>query len=468
MSEDKTKKFCPKCGAELNGDAEFCTKCGASLNRDASSQSVTPDNQGNTNKSGKKEKKKGSKKTGIIIAVIAVVLILVVAMSGGDGDSDDSSIDANALIEEVQNGYLGNYDAVAVKDVFEYEYGIDGDWTGGTPEDDDSDWYFLVQYEVEDEITIQFQIYEEDDTEFHVTYLAIGDPEYVYETAYDIKGFLDMCYGDYVSAYPDCGVVIDESTDNNTVVGHFASAKTASENSENTETDEATNETETTEEASEPETGIASEAVEGVYMYNDGSSIMTADITVADDGAVYVSIEEYTSGGRYGAYYYERMDARLDDGSYYSTEADELSSASVTFYEGGMKFQFSGSSDEYLVMDGDYQLLDSLNLYGTYVYDDGEDNVMTADVYMESDTGNTVIYLVAISYDRYTAEFTGTLWRLYGNVYYAEDEDFGCCLTIEFETDGMTVTVDEAEYVDFEVLGGEYNKTADLDMDQVG
>lgn len=147
---------------------------------------------------------------GLFLIVLIVVVAVVI-----NGCSDDSS---SGIAEEkmvmVQEGYLGNYDAVTIKEVFEDTI-KNGKWGGGTAKEGD---YYIVEYK-NSETTIQFTVYDEEET-FKVSGFESKNMDAVVE-AYDVKTYLDALYALYAAEFPEKGLAIDTSTDNDTLVGHI-------------------------------------------------------------------------------------------------------------------------------------------------------------------------------------------------------------------------------------------------------
>lgn len=147
---------------------------------------------------------------GLFLIVLIVVVAVVI-----NGCSDDSS---SGIAEEkmvmVQEGYLGNYDAVTIKEVFEDTI-KNGKWGGGTAKEGD---YYIVEYK-NSETTIQFTVYDEEET-FKVSGFESKNMDAVVE-AYDVKTYLDALYALYAAEFPEKRLAIDTSTDNDTLVGHI-------------------------------------------------------------------------------------------------------------------------------------------------------------------------------------------------------------------------------------------------------
>ncbi len=242
--------YCSKCGQKLNDGDVFCSNCGAAVEGmedtlSGKSEGTLPEAAKEPEKiSGKgAEKKKGFRFGKGLIAVVAIVVVLIAvfAIAGSSGDSD--TVDISEIIESVQNGYLGNYDTVSIKSVLDYAYGAE-EWTGGTS---DSGEYYIVKF-VNDFVDIQFSVYEGEET-FSVSGFAIPDADETY-TAYEVKTFMDALYSSYAGMYPDSGLYIDESTDNDTLVGHYGPVKSVEESAQQ-ETGESVEEEAETVEAEE-------------------------------------------------------------------------------------------------------------------------------------------------------------------------------------------------------------------------
>ena len=136
---------------------------------------------------------------GIIIGgVAAVVIIIIVAlvMILGGGTASE--------ISTVQNGYLGEYTDMTVKEVLDSYYGLlyqaEGEWTSG--ENADVDGVTVVQVEYSSELlgtaTLQFTMLDEQC--FEITY--INDPMEVIEEASDVLAVLNkVCVAAYESQY---------------------------------------------------------------------------------------------------------------------------------------------------------------------------------------------------------------------------------------------------------------------------
>ena len=161
--------------------------------------------------------------------------------------------------------------------------------------------------------------------------------------------------------------------------------------------------------------------------------------------------EEYTTAE-------ETMEAAEADGM--EDDAVEMEGNPVMMEEeSGTEINAEGEAEE-------------VYIYGSYFADNGVDATLNADVGIYSDNGRDYISLTAMSYgDRYLAEFTGTLNNIGGNVYRSMDDSGLAVIRVEFFADGMQVTLEQMEtedFYDFRYLEGYYQKTGELNFDEVG
>lgn len=205
--------YCQNCGKQIEEGSRFCPYCGAK-----STSEPEQKKQAVPVKKEKKERKK--KKVPVIIIAIAALLILgIVIFSGGD-----SSPSSEELVALVQNGYLGNYDTITIKEVLEYT-DKDAEWNAGEAV---SGGYYIVEYKGDD-ITIQFSVDKLEDGLFRVSALRVVGMEGSTTEAYDVKVYLDSLYQLYANAHPEKGLCIDMSTSNNTLEGHAGPIREAVE-----------------------------------------------------------------------------------------------------------------------------------------------------------------------------------------------------------------------------------------------
>ena len=525
MSEEKAKKYCAKCGTVMDAEALFCPNCGnraADLSESQqaaqpqSNQQIQPQSAASpqwqstagaqpqsaaspqwqnaagvqSKGAGGKEKKKGSCLPKVIIAAaVIVVLVIVIAIMGG---GDDTESRAEELCEEVQNGYLGNYDTVTVKEVIEYLY-AGGAWTYGTSTDGE---YYIVDYCNEEYIEIQFTVYDDGSETFEATgFDSFTDDTDTYSKS-ALAAFLNSVYGSYISSHPECGLtaVPDDEKDDATVLeGHFGpvksvgeSANTVSDDSEENSQDGAGDtavesgaegESEAdTEAESESESEIDIEAIkEYLIDFNEIRAADAEDFT--DEELVVIYNELMDELGQYDIDI-DQMKSILCD--------SEVAIMSAEYADTLYKRDILDLYEELVANDCDEAWIEemreifgyydssdaeseTINIYGSYYYDDGSTAAMTAEIGVETDTGNNYIFIDAYSYQEdYTADFYGELWQVDGNVYCAVSTDSDCYLSVEFSSDGMTVIVDYSDYDEFFIFSAEYEKTADLNLDEVG
>lgn len=194
--------FCQKCGKEVEKNWKKCAFCGAEL-----------DSQGEIKDIGKhKKRKKLSIKKVILGCALLFAIFIIFAVLG-----DDSDEVYNKNLELVQYGYLGNYDTVTVKEVLEYS-ADNSIWSGGEAKDKD---IYIIEFK-NDMYKIQFTTNIENHT-FKVSSMSIADiPE---TEPYEVKVYLDAIYEQYSEEYPEKGVAIDTSTDNDTLKGYSGPVK---------------------------------------------------------------------------------------------------------------------------------------------------------------------------------------------------------------------------------------------------
>lgn len=110
------------------------------------------------------------------------------------------------------------------------------------------------------------------------------------------------------------------------------------------------------------------------------------------------------------------------------------------------------------------------NIYGTYIYDNGVDAIMSGDVGFYTDYEGDYIYLAALYYDsnHYTAEIQGTLEYISENTFHVKDEITGTVeLEVNFVDGGMEVTILSTESNEYNVLEGHYDMISELNLNEV-
>lgn len=174
--------YCNYCGNQVKDDAIFCDKCGKSLMQDIGEQEST----GSTKEVCKPKKKIST--AHIILLVTIVIVVIFCAWVLSDDPIDEA-------ISTVQNGYLGEYTDITVKDILDGTYCSfyeSSDWNGGTT--DSGDIIVEVKYydetEKEDGVTIQFTML--DDDCFKIT--AFVDPNAPIEKSTDLLVKLNCLY----------------------------------------------------------------------------------------------------------------------------------------------------------------------------------------------------------------------------------------------------------------------------------
>ena len=216
--------FCPQCGKAVDDVAKFCPYCGkpipqgkeqipsdelyAASSSPSDLASCSPRNEANEKQSdsmssgsfstigkyGPREQN-NSLRGRVMIAIAAITAIIVVSalilIFGGGTASEVST---------VQNGYLGEYTDMTVKEVLDSYYGLlyqaEGEWISG--ENADAEGVIMVQVEYSSELlgtaTLQFTLLDEQC--FEITY--IDDPMEAIEEASDVLAVLNKVY---VAAY---------------------------------------------------------------------------------------------------------------------------------------------------------------------------------------------------------------------------------------------------------------------------
>lgn len=256
--------FCFKCGKQLADDAQFCPNCGTAVISAAEEmpkeqgRRKAPDGQADfspnvTQKAGRSQYlhsenarqvisnsagmqsgnvtqtisrpenpvqetaipsyevhdgKRSKKKIIIAISAVAAVLVLVVGIA-----ILSISDDAAYLISRVQNGYLGEYDTVTVKEVLEFSCG-GGEWKVGEAKNGE---YYVVEYE-SNGLVLQFTMANMGASTFKVAGIAFDDGSG--GSAYETKLYLDALYEYYAEEHPGCGIVVNRSLSNDTLQGH--------------------------------------------------------------------------------------------------------------------------------------------------------------------------------------------------------------------------------------------------------
>lgn len=170
----------------LTGGIKVKTSAPISGGSFSSKRQDSPDNQNDT---------PNHPPRGILIggvAAVAAIIVVAVVLIFGSGTASE--------ISTVQNGYLGEYTDMTVKEVLDRYYGLlyqaEGEWISG--ENADAEGVIMVQVEYSSELlgtaTLQFTLLDEQC--FEITY--IDDPMETIEEASDVLAVLNKVY---VAAY---------------------------------------------------------------------------------------------------------------------------------------------------------------------------------------------------------------------------------------------------------------------------
>lgn len=196
--------YCPNCGTEFDNNMNFCPNCGAKRpqpksavensphqQQDALSHEVITNMQSDASSNHSKDSISPKKKRKLpliagILCIVVIACIAVAVLSRGGNSSE---------ISTVQNGYLGEFTNMTVKEILDgyymdtlnYEEGI---WDSGITDDGTT----IVQVEYTNEtlgtVTIQFSLQDEDC--FKVT--ALEDPMENIQNASDLLTILNKFY----------------------------------------------------------------------------------------------------------------------------------------------------------------------------------------------------------------------------------------------------------------------------------
>ena len=181
--------FCKYCGNEIDKDAAFCDKCGKPVYRES-----PQNNRKAAHRKGKYRRKRRSRIMPVLCIIgIAILCIGIVGLGTSlMGPADDHLRDAATV---VQNGYLGEYTDITVKEILDNYYGMlyeNEEWDGGTTDSGT----VIVQARYydegmeEDATTIQFTMLNEEC--FKIT--AFVDPLNPVEKATDLLAAMNYNY----------------------------------------------------------------------------------------------------------------------------------------------------------------------------------------------------------------------------------------------------------------------------------
>ena len=448
--------FCEHCGAQLEEGAVFCQNCGAKVEAEETQtlKQAVPS-------PGKQAPKR--KKTGVWKWILAAAGIVVVALAGFlllGGEEDYISL--------VQNGYLGEYTDATVQEILETYFKTDGmtvEWTG-TELDGDPCVGFHAYPEGEnlnDGTTILFRICGR-----KVFQAAdMGGNGYDDLEATDIAYWLNFYYMNWY-VISQAGVdstgearlpVLQELVQNKldkvsgTAVLYGAPADYSGDRSElyKVAGDSALIDL------------SAAELIDSHTnnMLSDSLAELETDSAADDNSGSETTVGDYPAAE-------ETMEAAETVGT--EEEAVEMEENPVTLEEeSGTEINAEEEAAAGAETEAEEE---EVYIYGSYFADNGVDATLNADVGVYSDNGRDYISLTAMSYgDRYLAEFTGTLNNIGGNVYRSMDDSGLAVIRVEFFEDGMQVTLEQMEtedFYDFRYLEGYYQKTGELNFDEVG
>lgn len=445
--------YCEHCGAQLEEGAVFCQNCGAKVEakeRQNEKREVPfPGDQA------PKRKKAGVWKwilaaAGVIVAVLACLFLL-----GREKD----------YVAMVQNGYLGEYTDATVKEILETYFDTDGmavEWTNA--ELDGVPCVGFHAYSegetLNDGTTVIFQICKRN--VFQVADMGGKGQEDLKpsEIAYWLNFYYMNWYVTDQTGTDSTGEarlpVLQELVKNRldkvsgTAVLYGASADYTGNRSElykvagdsalidlsATELIDSYTNNMLTDSLAELETGSAADD-------NSSSETATEEFPAAEE-----TLETAETAGT-------------------KEDAVEIEENPVVMEETGTDTNTAGEEPE-----GSETDVEDVSIYGSYFADNGVDATLNAEVGVYTDSGSDYISLAALSYgDRYLAEFTGILYNVDGNVYRSMDDSGLAVIRVEFFEDGMQVTLEQMEtedYYDFRYLEGYYQKTEELNFDEVG
>ena len=452
--------FCEHCGAQLEEGAVFCQNCGAKVEAEETQtlKQAVPS-------PGKQAPKR--KKTGVWKWILAAAGIVVVALAGFlllGGEEDYISL--------VQNGYLGEYTDATVQEILETYFKTDGmtvDWTG-TELDGVPCVGFHAYPEGEnlnDGTTILFRLCGK--KVFQVA--DMGGNGYDDLEATDIAYWLNFYYMNwYVISQAGVGStgearlpVLQELVQNKldkvsgTAVLYGAPADYSGDRSElyKVAGDSALIDLSAAELIDSHTNNMLSDSLAELETDSAADDNSGSETTVGDYPAAEETMEAAeTVGTEEEAVEMEENPVTLEEESGTEINAEEEAAA-------GAETEAEEEEEE-----------GEVYIYGSYFADHGVDATLNADVGVYSDNGRDYISLTAMSYgDRYLAEFTGTLNNIGGNVYRSMDDSGLAVIRVEFFEDGMQVTLEQMEtedFYDFRYLEGYYQKTGELNFDEVG
>lgn len=475
--------FCQKCGKEIENDTKFCTNCGNQI-------VTTPQQTVNDYFVQKKTNKKKRKKWLIgIIAAIVIIVLGIVIFSSDDGTMGDK------LIELVQNGYLGNYDTVTIKDVLEY-VSKNGEWIAGETADGD---HYVVEYNGED-IRIQFTIDGLDAETFRLSGIEAEGIDSSAMEAYDVKIYMDDLYRLYAKEYPQKGLYIDKSVSNDTLEGHAGPIKTVEELagvvSEVSLMQDLSSYVDYTEDElieelgyDKNEYGFYPEESHTNFIFEDGKlgyivldASKTKDMNLAlwgvtlddslkdaadilkNNGFDYYDVYEMDNG---------MMDIFMQKETRYSYSVRTDNTGNIIMLSYGLydledlEKSFEEDSED---SDDENIIIENIT-YGVYVYDDGINKICSAEVGFFTDESD-VDYISIECWEYESLEevisFYGVMEKNMDGSYSAYSDDYEAVITVVFGNDGLSIEVQNSNTPYMYEIEGFYILSEVLNLDEVG
>lgn len=468
--------FCQNCGKQIEEGSRFCPYCGAKNIPDT-------EQKGQPVPTPKKKKERGKKKTPVIIIAIAALLILgLIIFAGGS-----SSPSEEQLILLVQDGYLGNYDTVTIKEVLGYVDG-EADWRAGEPA---SGKYYIVECKG-DVFTIQFSVSGLDDELFKVSGVEAAGVKAQGAKEHDVKAYLDSLYQLYANAHPEKGLYIDMSLSNDTLQGHIGPVRAADpvntmpstgENRKDLSSYAGYTEDELIGELGyeKNEYGIYPEETHMNFSFTDGKMYIIKIGKPEDIGMTLYGVGLQDSLEEAGAVLESR--GFVYEGSY------ETADASVTSYiesETGYPYYiytdanhnitslaYALEKEESIYEDG--QLEEESGdpvagplIYGTYSFENETGTVGTAEIgFYTDEDGGDYIRIECWRNDRESAYFEGMLEED-GEGYYAYDGGIDTGILVAFADGGLYVHILDSGFADIGSMEGFYSLVSALDLNEVG
>lgn len=480
--------FCQKCGKQIREGSRFCPYCGEKNVSGTGTQSQAVP-------ATKEKKKRKKKKTPVVIIAMAVLLVLGIVIFSGGG----SSIPSERLIALVQDGYLGNYDTVTIKEVLDYT-DEGAKWDAGEAV---SGEYYIVEYRG-DGLTIQFSVNGPEEEVFKVSGVEAAELEGSDTEAYDVKVYLDGIYQLYANAHPEKGLYIDTGTSNDTLEGHVGPVRPTGEPENALSPTEALVE-DLAEYADYTEDELAGELGCGkneyglypddthvnfyfmdgkMYMVmlskpeDVGKSLCGVDLrdSVEEADAVlesrgFIRNGSFASAGLDGNGSFGTADASVisytENGTGYSYYVHTDADGNITSLSYGLEKEDPIYGEEQPEEESKGIIAEPLT-YGTYSFDDGAGTTGTAEVgFFTDDEGGSYIRIGCWQNDREIVRFEGTLEEN-GEGYHAYDKETDVGIFVTFADGGLYVRILDPDSADISGMEGFYSLAAALNLNEAG